>query len=60
MEKKIYFPIKTTNDCESNLSSEQDDDSTKLQNFGLESNVQLTPTSTLKEYKRSYSMTNMK
>lgn len=58
--KKIYFPFNTTNDCESNLSSEQDDDSTKLQKFGLESNVQLTPTSTLKEYKMIYSMTNMK
>lgn len=37
--KKNYFPIKTTNDCQSNLSSEHDDESTKLQKFGLESNV---------------------
>ena len=46
----------TTNDCESNLSSEQNSDSTKLQKNDVKGNIQLTPTSALKENKMSYSM----
>ena len=46
----------TTNDCESNLSSKQNRDSTKLQKNDVEGNIQLTPTSALKENKMSYSM----
>ena len=46
----------TTNDCESNLSSKQNRDSTKLQKNDVEGNIQLTPTSALKENKISYSM----
>ena len=50
----------TTNDCESNLLSEQNNDSTKLQKIDVGGNVQLTPTSALKENKMSYSMTTTK
>ena len=50
----------TTNDCESNLSSEQNSDSTKLQKNDVKGNIQLIPTSALKENKMSYSMTTMK
>ena len=49
-----------TNDCESNLSSEQNSNSTKLQKTDVEGNIQLTPTSALKENKMSYSMTTTK
>ena len=50
----------TTNDCENNLSSEQNSDSTKLQKNDVKGNIQLTPTSALKENKMSYSMTTTK
>ena len=43
----------TSNECSSNLSSEQGGDSTKFQKVDVQSNVQLTP-SMLKENKRTY------
>ena len=46
----------TSNECSSNLSSEQGDDSTKFQKVDVQSNVQLTPTFVLKENKRTYSV----
>nr|POE53209.1 hypothetical protein CFP56_13615 [Quercus suber] len=47
----------TSNECSSNLSSEQGGDSTKFLKVDVESNVQLTPTSILKENKSTYSVT---
>ena len=46
-----------SNECSSNLSSEQGGDSTKFQKVDVQSNVQLTPTSLLKENERTYSVT---
>ena len=46
--------------CNSNLSSEQGYDSTKFQKVDVESNVQLTPTSVIKENKRSCLVTSTK
>ncbi|KAK9991531.1 hypothetical protein SO802_026516, partial [Lithocarpus litseifolius] len=50
----------TSNECSSNLSSEQGGDSTKFQKVDVQSNVQLTPKFVLKENKRTYSMTTTK
>ena len=50
----------TSNECSSNLSSEQGSDSTKFLKVDVQSNVQLTPTFVLKEIKRTYSMTIIK
>ena len=50
----------TSNKCSSNLSSEQGGNSTKFQKVDVQSNVQLTPTSILKENKRTYSVTIIK
>ena len=50
----------TTNDCESNLSGEQNSDSTKLQKIDVEGNIQLTLTPAFKEKKMSYSMNTTK
>ena len=50
----------TSNECSSNLSSEQGGDSTKFQKVDVQSNVQLTLTYVLKENKRTYSVTIMK
>ena len=50
----------TLNECSSNLSSEQGGDFTKFQKVDVQSNVQLTPTSILKENKRTYSVTIIK
>ena len=47
----------TSNECSSNLSSEQGSDSTKFLKVDVQSNVQLTPTFVLKEIKMTYSMT---
>ncbi|KAL4609740.1 hypothetical protein ACB092_08G003300 [Castanea dentata] len=44
----------------SNLLSEQGGDSTKFQKVDVKSNVQLTPTSAIKENKRSCSVTSTK
>ena len=50
----------TSNECSSNLSTEEDGDCTKFQKLDVQSNVQLTPTSILKENKRAYSGTTTK
>jgi len=50
----------TSNECDNNLSSEQDGDFTKFQKVDVESNVQLTPTFIIKENKMSYLVTIMK
>ena len=50
----------TSNECNNNLSSEQDGDSTEFQKVDVQSNEQLTPTSVIKENKRTYSVTTMK
>ena len=50
----------TSNECSSNLSREQCGDSTKFQKVDAQSNEQLTPTSVLKENKRTHSVTTMK
>ena len=47
----------TSNGCSSNFSSEQGGDSIKFQKADVQSNVQLTPTSMLKENKRTYLVT---
>ena len=47
----------TSNGCSSNFSSEQGGDSIKFQKVDVQSNVQLTPTSMLKENKRTYLVT---
>ncbi|KAK9999026.1 hypothetical protein SO802_018629 [Lithocarpus litseifolius] len=49
----------TSNECSNNLSTEEDGDCTKFQKH-VQSNVQLTPTSVLKENKRAYSGTTTK
>lgn len=49
-----------SNECDNNLSSEQDGDSTKFQKVDVESNVQLIRTFVIKENKRSYSVTTVK
>ena len=43
-----------------NLSTEEDGHCTKFQKLDVQSNVQLTPTSVLKENKRAYSGTTTK
>ena len=43
-----------SNECSSNLSSEQGGDSTKFQKVDVQSNVQHTPTFVLKENKMTY------
>ena len=50
----------TLNEWKSNLSSEQDGDSTKFQKIDVESKVQLTLTYAIKENKWSYSLTTTK
>ena len=50
----------TSNECSNNLSTEEDGDCTKFQKLDVQSNVQLTPTSILKENKRAYSGTTTK
>ena len=50
----------TSNECSINLSTEQGGDCTKFQKVDVQSNVQLTPTSVLKENKRTYSRTTTK
>ena len=45
----------TSNECNTNLSTKQGGDCTKFQKVDVQSNVQLTPTSVLKENKRTYS-----
>ncbi|KAK7850235.1 replication protein A 70 kDa DNA-binding subunit B [Quercus suber] len=50
----------TSNECSNNLSIEEDGDCTKIQKLDVQSNVQLTPTSVLKENKRAYSGTTTK
>ena len=50
----------TSNECNSNLSSEQDDDSIKFQKVDVESNIQLKQTFVIKKIKRSYSVTTTK
>ncbi|KAK4593214.1 hypothetical protein RGQ29_017377 [Quercus rubra] len=50
----------TSNECSNNLSIEEDGDCTKFQKFDVQTNVQLTPTSVLKENKRAYSGTTTK
>ncbi|KAK4588160.1 hypothetical protein RGQ29_019237 [Quercus rubra] len=50
----------TSNECSNNLSVEEDGDCTKFQKFDVQTNVQLTPTSVLKENKRAYSGTTTK
>ena len=49
-----------SNECDNNLSSKQDGDSTKFQKVDVESNVQLIQTFVIKENKRSYSVTTVK
>ncbi|KAK9996037.1 hypothetical protein SO802_020723 [Lithocarpus litseifolius] len=44
----------TSNECSINLPTEQGGDCTKFQKVDVQSNVQLTPTSVLKENKRTY------
>ena len=46
-----------SNEYSSNLSSEQGGDSTKFQKVDVQRNVQLTPTSMLKENKKTYLVT---
>ena len=51
----FYFQVyisDTSNECSNNLSTEEDRDCTKFQKLDVQSNVQLTPTSVLKENKR--------
>ena len=50
----------TSNECSNNLSTKEDGDFTKFQKLDVQSNVQLTPTSVLKENKRAYSGTTTK
>ena len=50
----------TSNKCNNKLSSEQDGDSTKFQKVYVQSYVQLTPTSGIKENKRAYLVTSTK
>ena len=50
----------TSNECSNNLSIEEDGDCTKFQKRDVQSNVQLIPTSILKENKRAYSGTTTK
>ena len=50
----------TSNECNNKLSSEQDGDFTKFQKVYVQSNVQLTPTSIIKENKRAYLVTSTK
>ncbi|KAL0015508.1 hypothetical protein SO802_002577, partial [Lithocarpus litseifolius] len=50
----------TSNECSNNLSTEEDGDCTKFHKLDDQSNVQLTPTSVLKENKRAYSGTTTK
>ena len=50
----------TSNECNNNLSREQGGDSIKFQKVDVQSDVQLTPTSVIKENKRTYSVTTMK
>ena len=50
----------TSNECSNNLSIEEDGDCTKFQKLDVQSNVQLTLTSVLKENKRAYSGTTVK
>ncbi|KAK7818131.1 hypothetical protein CFP56_041794, partial [Quercus suber] len=54
-EKSQAYISGTSNECDNNLSSEQDGDFTEFQKVDVESNVQLTPTFIIKENKRSYS-----
>ncbi|XP_075674501.1 uncharacterized protein LOC142643681 isoform X3 [Castanea sativa] len=49
-----------SNECSNNLSTEEDGDCTIFQKLEVQSNVQLTPTSILKENKRPYSETTTK
>ena len=44
----------TSNECNNNLSREQGGDSTKFQKVDVQSDVQLTPTSVIKENKRTF------
>ena len=44
----------TSNEYNINSSSEKGGDSTKFQKFDVQSNVQLTPTSVIKENKRTF------
>ncbi|KAK9996781.1 hypothetical protein SO802_021467 [Lithocarpus litseifolius] len=50
----------TSNECSNNLSTEDDGDCTKFHKLDDQSNVQLTPTSVLKENKTAYSRTTTK
>ncbi|XP_050239938.1 uncharacterized protein LOC126689009 [Quercus robur] len=50
----------TSNECSNNLSIEEEGDCTKFQKLDVQTNVQLTPTSVLKENKRAYSGTTTK
>ena len=50
----------TSDECSINLSTKEDGDCTKFLKVDVQSNVQLTPTSILKENKRTYSGTTMK
>ena len=49
-----------SNECDNNLSSEQDGNSTKFQKVYVESNVQLIRAFVIKENKRCYLVTTMK
>ena len=55
-----FFVILGSNECSNNLSIEEDGDCTKFQKLDVQTNVQLTPTSVLKENKRAYSGTTTK
>ena len=50
----------TSNECSNNLSIEEDSDCTKFQKLDVQSNVQLTPASVLKENKMAYLGTTTK
>ncbi|XP_030968630.1 uncharacterized protein LOC115989105 [Quercus lobata] len=50
----------TSNECSNNLSIEEDGDCTTFQKLDVQNNVQLTPTSVLKENKRAYLGTTTK
>ena len=49
-----------SNECSNNLLIEEDGDCTKFQKRDVQSNVQLIPTSILKENKRTYLGTTVK
>ena len=59
----FYFQVyisDTSKECSNHLSIEEDGDCTKFQKLDVQTNVQLTPTSVLKENKMAYSGTTTK